>query len=82
MLQARAMVVRQYTYDYIVVIYLTFKGHYIPQLAYRLAIAAKSQPNQLPQRNFRGFLVGNPLIDVSKYIIGYLCELRFTNSFA
>eukprot|EP00029_Vermamoeba_vermiformis_P005640 TRINITY_DN2013_c0_g1_i1.p1 TRINITY_DN2013_c0_g1~~TRINITY_DN2013_c0_g1_i1.p1 ORF type:complete len:421 (+),score=102.89 TRINITY_DN2013_c0_g1_i1:1-1263(+) len=41
----------------------SYGGHYIPMLAYRIAIAAQSKPFNFPQRNFRGFLVGNPLVD-------------------
>jgi hypothetical protein len=40
-------------------------GHYIPTLAYRIAMAAQTSPFNFPQKNFRGFLVGNPLINVS-----------------
>jgi carboxypeptidase C (cathepsin A) len=41
----------------------SYGGHYIPTLAYRIAMAAQTSPFNFPQKNFRGFLVGNPLIN-------------------
>lgn len=38
----------------------SYAGHYVPMLAKRIWEAKSSNPNGYPQKNFRGFLVGNP----------------------
>lgn len=38
----------------------SYAGHYVPMLARRIWDAKQTAPNAYPQKNFRGFLVGNP----------------------
>ena len=38
----------------------SYAGHYLPQLTKVILDSRKVNPNGLPQRNFKGFMVGNP----------------------
>jgi serine carboxypeptidase-like clade 2 len=38
----------------------SYAGHYVPQLTKQILEARKLHPDGLPQKNFRGFMVGNP----------------------
>lgn len=43
----------------------SYAGHYVPMLAKLIWDQKKSDPHGFPQKNFRGFLLGNPSTDTS-----------------